>query len=50
MKWNCQTLPHLTKLSIGGNSSEDIESFPGKGYYLPLLPLLKYGDFHNLEV
>ncbi|KAM6547062.1 hypothetical protein CsatB_027798 [Cannabis sativa] len=49
MKCNCQTLPHLTNLSIGGNFSEDVESFPVKGLLPTTITSLEIWGFSELR-
>ncbi|XP_060960360.1 putative disease resistance protein At3g14460 [Cannabis sativa] len=48
MKWNWQTLPHLTYLSISGNE-EDMESFPEEGLLPTTITSLSISFFSKLR-
>ncbi|XP_060961082.1 putative disease resistance protein At3g14460 [Cannabis sativa] len=48
MRWNCQTLPHLTSLVISGNN-EDVESYPEEGLLPTTITYLYIDGFSKLK-
>ncbi|KAM6567916.1 hypothetical protein CsatA_027044 [Cannabis sativa] len=49
MKWNWQTLPHLTTVVIFGNKEEDVESFPKEGLLSTTITSLEIWSFRRLR-